>query len=97
VGRHFGMLLIDDAMDFTKSIRLCLVLLLLTRRNCGRLCLKGSQISNCAAAIEFFALGYRESGLSTVESRGNFRNFLLTPRSRTGDSSNSTLPPHKNP
>jgi len=97
VGHHFGMLLIDDAMDFTKSIRLCLVLLLLTRRNCGRLCLKGSQTSNCSAAIEFFTLGYRVTGHSTVESRGNLRNFLLTPRCKTGDSSNFTLPPHKNP
>ena len=97
MGRHFGMLLIDDAMDFTKSIRLCLVLLLLTRRNCGRLCLKGSQTSNCSAAIEFFTLGYRVTGHSAVESRGNFRNFLMTPRCKTGDSSNFTLPPHKNP
>ena len=95
--RHFGMLLFDDAMHFTKSIRPCFVLLLLLKhRNCGRLWRKGSQISNCAAAIEFFALGYRESGQSTVVSRGNFQNFLLTPKCKTGESSNSTLPPHKN-
>jgi hypothetical protein len=97
MARHFGMLLIDDAIDFTKSIRLCLFLLLLKRRNCGRLCRMGSQISNCAAAIEFFALGYRVNGQSTIEGRGNFRNFPLTPGCKTGESSNSILSPHKNP
>lgn len=93
--RHYGMLLIDDAMDFTKSIRLCLELLL-GHRNCGRLCRKGSQTSSYAEAIGFFALDYRESGKSNVVTRGNARNFLLTPNCKTGESSNSTLQAHKN-
>ena len=66
--RHFGMLLFDDVMHFTKSIRACFALLLLIHRSCGRLWLKGSQTSSYAAAIEFFALGYRESGQSIVAS-----------------------------
>ena len=95
--RHFGMLLFDDVMHFTKSIRPCFVLLLLLKhRNCGRLWQKGSQTSNYVAAIEFFALGYMESGQSTVASRGNFQKFPLTPKCKTGESSNSTLPLQKN-
>jgi hypothetical protein len=96
VDRHFGMLLFDDVVHFTKSIRPYFALLLLKHRSCGRLWQKGSQISNCAAAIEFFALGYRESGQSTVVSRGNFQKFPLTPKCKTGESSNSTLPQQKN-
>jgi hypothetical protein len=98
VDRHFGMLLFDDVMHFTKSIRPCFALLLLLKhRNCDRLWRKGSQTSNCVAVIEFFALGYTESGQSTVASRGNFqKKFPLTPKCKTGESSNSTLPPHKN-
>ena len=95
--RHFGMLLFDDAMHFTKSILLCFALLLLLKhRNSDRLWRKGSQISNCVAVIEFFALGYTESGQSTVASRGNFQKFPLTPKCKTGESSNSTLPLQKN-